>query len=214
VVALGKLHVLTDVELQSTFTHVDLARLALAGGANTIQFRQKTGSTEELIRTAAEIRRLCAKAGAAFIVNDRVDVAWAVEADGVHLGRDDFPIPHARRLLGTDRLIGGSASNLEEARQCVAEGADYVGFGPVYATSSKSDAGPAAGVELLREISAAVPVPVVAIGGIGLANLGDVCRAGAFGVAVISAVCCQPNPKAATRALRDALRDGGDPSRA
>ena len=128
---IGKLHILTDIVLQNRFSHMELAKLAIRGGADTIQFRQKSGSTREMIQVAREVKQVCAENGVTFMVNDRVDVAIASEADGVHLGQDDFPIPLARELLGKGRIIGGSAATLEEARECLSEGADYVGFGPV-----------------------------------------------------------------------------------
>lgn len=196
---------LTDVVLQARFSHLELARRALAGGADAVQLREKGGTTRELIGLAREMAALCRGAGAVFIVNDRVDVTLAAEADGVHLGQSDFPIAMARRLLGPHRIIGGSAATVEEARRCVEEGADYVGFGPVYPTGSKADAAPARGLALLREVVAAVPAPVVAIGGIGVGNAAEVVRAGAHGVAVISAVCCQEDPAEATRRLVEAL---------
>ncbi|MBU2499338.1 MAG: thiamine phosphate synthase [Proteobacteria bacterium] len=202
---IGRLHILTDVVLQSRFTHVDLVRHAIAGGADTIQFRQKSGSTRAMIDAAREMQRLCAEAGVTFIVNDRLDVAIAAEADGVHLGQDDFPIPLARRVLGEDRIIGGSAATVEEARICLSEGADYVGFGPVYLTTSKDDAGPVSGLALLREVVKMIPLPIIAIGGVTAENAPEVMRAGAHGIAVISAVCCQENPEQATRALHQAL---------
>lgn len=201
----GRVHVLTDVVLQARFSHLELARRALAGGADAVQLREKGGTTRELIGLAREMAALCRGAGAVFIVNDRVDVTLAAEADGVHLGQSDFPIAMARRLLGPHRIIGGSAATVEEARRCVEEGADYVGFGPVYPTGSKADAAPARGLALLREVAAAVPAPVVAIGGIGVGNAAEVVRAGAHGVAVISAVCCQEDPAEATRRLVEAL---------
>ena len=202
---IGQLHVLTDTEIQSQYSAVEVARLALSGGADTIQFRQKTGSTRQLIAVARELMRLCEGAGVTFIVNDRVDVALAVEAHGVHLGQDDFPIRLARELLGADRIIGGSASSAEEARACVAEGADYVGFGPIYPTGSKADARPPTGLEGLRSAAASVPVPVIAIGGLDARNTPPVIRSGAHGIAVISAVCCQADPAEAARALHLAL---------
>jgi thiamine-phosphate pyrophosphorylase len=206
---IGNLHVLTDTELQTRYSAVELARLALLGGADVIQFRQKTGSTRQLIAVARELRRLCQEAGVTLIVNDRVDVALAAEAHGVHLGQDDFPIRLARDLLGPDRIVGGSASTADEARSCVAEGADYVGFGPVYPTSSKPDAGTAAGLEGLRSVTSAVPVPVIAIGGLDAGKTPQVIRSGAHGIAVISAVCCQDDPADAARALRRALGTSG-----
>ena len=202
---IGKLHVLTDTDLQSSFSHIELAELAIAGGADTIQFRQKSGETVQLIRIAEQIQALCKRAGACFIVNDRVDVAIASHADGVHLGQGDFPIPLARRLLGEAAIIGGSAGNEEEARKCFLEGADYIGFGPVFPTSSKMDAGPAAGLELLRKIVEQIQLPIVAIGGIHKDNARLVIERGTHGIAVISAVCCEKDPEEATRRLVRAL---------
>lgn len=211
----GRLHVLTDIVLQCRFSHVELTRMAISGGADTIQFRQKTGSTRSMIETAREMQRVCRGAGVAFIVNDRIDVALGSEADGVHLGQEDFPIPLARSLLGEARIIGGSAATLEEAVRCQLEGADYVGFGPVFPTASKADAGPVGGVELLREIVRKCSLPVVAIGGIHEGNLSQVMGTGARGVAVISSVCCREDPEKASQGLCDQLapwrsEHGGD----
>ena len=205
---IGKLHILTDTVLQSRFSHMEITRLAIAGGADTIQYRQKSGSTREMIEIARNMKRLCSEAGVTFIVNDRLDVAIAAEADGVHLGQDDFPIPMARELLGEGRIIGGSAATLDEARKCLSEGADYVGFGPVYPTSSKDDAGPVSGIDILKQVVEIIPLPIIAIGGVGAENIPDVMRAGAHGIAVISAVCCQDDPEEATRALYQALNRG------
>ncbi len=198
---IGRLHVLTDTDLQDCFSHVELAELAIAGGADTIQFRQKTGETIQMIRNAEQIQARCRRAGVSFIVNDRVDVAIASQADGVHLGQGDFPVPLARKLLGEGAIIGGSAGNVEEARKCFLEGADYIGFGPVYPTSSKEDAGPASGLELLRQVVEKIPLPIIAIGGINKDNTLLVKESGAHGIAVISAVCCEKDPEEATRCL-------------
>jgi thiamine-phosphate pyrophosphorylase len=205
---IGKLHILTDVQLQSRYSHTELTRLALAGGADTIQLRQKTGSTREMIEVAQQMKRLCEESGVVFVVNDRVDVALASGADGVHLGQDDFPIPLARELLGEESIIGGSAGTLEEARKCLSEGADYLGFGPVYLTTSKDDAGPVSGLGLLRKVVEAIPLPVIAIGGVDEENTHDVMEAGAHGIAVISAVCCQEYPEQATSALSQVIWGG------
>jgi thiamine-phosphate pyrophosphorylase len=204
------LHVLTDTYLQCRYSHVELARLAIAGGADTIQFRQKGGSTKEMIRIAEEMQALCKQTGVAFIVNDRVDVAIACRADGVHLGQDDFPISLARKLLGDMAIIGGSAGNLEEARACLAEGADYVGFGPVYPTTSKDDAGVASGLALLGQAVEAIPLPIIAIGGIGRNNVRAVMKARVHGIAVISDVCCQEQPEKAARDLRQLMECDAD----
>jgi thiamine-phosphate pyrophosphorylase len=205
---IGRFHVLTDTVLQCRLSHEELAELAIAGGADTIQFRQKQGATREMIRVAQQMQALCKGAGVAFLVNDRVDVAIASHADGVHLGQDDFPIPLARKLLGEEAIIGGSASSMEEARKCLLEGADYIGFGPVYPTTSKEDAGPVGGLDLLKQIVQAIPLPIVAIGGIGRENTPLVMKAGVHGIAVISAVCCQEDPMEAAKCLRRLLESG------
>ncbi len=199
---MGRFQVLTDTCLQTHFSHVELAELAIAGGADTIQFRQKEGSTRQMIRVAEQMQDVCKRAGVTFIINDRVDVAIASHADGVHLGQDDFPIPLARKFLGEEAIIGGSAGSMDEARKCLLEGADYIGFGPVYPTTSKEDAGPAAGLDLLKQIVEAIALPIIAIGGITADNVLPVIKAGAHGFAVISAVCCQNDPAEAARCLR------------
>ncbi|MBI5605480.1 MAG: thiamine phosphate synthase [Deltaproteobacteria bacterium] len=199
---IGRFHVLTDTVLQPRFSHLELAELAIAGGADTIQFRWKSGPTREMIRIAREMQALCREAGVTFIVNDRLDVALASQANGIHLGQDDFPIPLARKILGKEVVIGGSANTLEEARKCFLEGADYVGFGPVFPTSSKEDAGPAGGLDLLAQVVREIPLPVIAIGGIAKSNTLQVIGAGAYGIAVISAVCCQEDPRGAAEAIR------------
>ncbi len=203
---IGRFHVLTDTQLQDRFSHRELVELAITGGADTIQFRQKTGNTREMILAAREMQSLCRKAGVPFIVNDRLDVALAAQADGVHLGQDDFPIPLARKILGEAVIIGGSASTLEEARKCFGEGADYIGFGPVFPTTSKEDAGPVSGLILLEQAVKEIPLPIIAIGGIGLHNARQVMEAGAYGIAVISAVCCQESPKEAAASIRCLLK--------
>jgi len=202
---IGRLHLLTDVVLQSRFSHEELARLGIAGGADIIQLREKGGSTRRMIEVSKRMVAVCSEAGVPLIVNDRIDVALAADADGVHLGQSDFPIPLARELLGKDKVIGGSAATLEEARICLLEGADYIGFGPVYVTGSKADAGPVSGPAVLKQVVETIPLPIIAIGGITADNVAEVMRAGAYGVAVISAVCCQIDPGGATRALREAL---------
>ena len=202
---IGRLHVLTDTELQSHFSHLELTKMAIKGGADTIQFRQKNGSTRDLIETARKMKSLCEETGVTFIVNDRIDVAIAAEAHGVHLGQNDFPIPLARKMKGGKFIIGGSASTLSEALECQEQGCDYIGWGPVFPTDSKADAGPVSGLTLLRQVSAEMKVPVIAIGGINVENIKHVIEAGAYGIAVISAVCCQKKPDVATRQLHQVI---------
>ena len=205
---IGVLHVLTETVLQDRYSHLELARLAIDGGADTIQYRQKAGTTREMIETVKGMQDLCRTAKVALIVNDRVDVAVAAGADGVHLGQEDFPVRLARNLLGPDRIIGVSAGNPDEAFQGISDGADYVGFGPIYATGSKSDAGDPQGLEKLSDMASAFSTPVIAIGGIGIDTASEVVRAGAHGIAVISAVCCQENPEEAARKLMEGVRAG------
>lgn len=206
---IGRFHVITETLLQDRFSHVELTAMALAGGADTIQFRSKSGSTREMIGSATKMKALCSEAGVPLIINDRVDIALAVNADGVHLGQDDFPIPLARKLLGPDAIIGGSAGDIKEAQICLSDGADYIGSGPVYGSGSKSDAGPATGVENIRVIAEKIPLPVIAIGGVTATDIDELLRAGAYGVAVISAVCFDNDPETAALKFRNILNRYG-----
>jgi thiamine-phosphate pyrophosphorylase len=189
-------------------SHVDVARAALQGGAPAIQLREKSVSDRALWELAQELRRLAREHGALFIVNDHVDIAAAVEADGVHLGEDDLPIAEARRILGPDAIVGASVANPQEALSAEAEGADYVSVGPVFATTSKPDAGDAIGVAPIAEIKRTVARPVLAIGGINCENVDAAIAAGADGIAVISAVAEAENMAAATAELLRLVREG------
>ncbi len=160
---------------------------AISAGVRFFQYRDKVGTRRAIYDTALSLAQTAHRAGALFIVNDHTDIAAAVAADGVHLGQDDLPIAQARKLLGKDRIIGISTHSREQAEAAERSGADYIGFGPIYATSTK-DAGAVQGIDNLKIIRQAVGIPVIAIGGINHANVGDVIRAGAGGAAVISAV--------------------------
>ena len=202
---IGRLHVITDSALQLRFTHLELARLALEGGAETVQYRRKDASAREMIAEASEIRALCRRHRAQLIVNDRVDIAIAVDADGVHLGADDLPIALARDLLGGARLIGGSSDDAEEAAALSRHSVDYAGIGPVFATRSKQDTGPVLGLAGLASAVRATTLPLIAIGGISIENIDQVLATGVHGVAVLGAVCLADDPLLATRALRERL---------
>ncbi len=202
---IGILHVITDTTLQSQFTHTQLAELAIAGGADTIQFRQKTGTTRELIEIAAAMQRVCAQRGIPLIINDRADIAQGVGAAGAHFGQDDMPISLGRRIFSTETIIGASARTEEKILTAISQGADYIGFGPIYSTSSKPDAEIAKGLDRLRRMCEIATCPVIAIGGITAQFAADVIRAGAHGIAVISAVCMHPEPQEATSALLSAI---------
>jgi thiamine-phosphate pyrophosphorylase len=187
---------------------VALAAALLAGGARLLQLRLKNASPREVHAAAVAIRRLTRDAGALFLVNDRPDIACAVEADGVHLGQDDLPVAAARRVVGPERLIGVSTHDLVEARAAVAAGADYLGLGPVFATASKPKALAPRGLELVRAVRAEVDRPLVAIGGIMVGTAADVLAAGADAVAMIGALVRAPDPAAAAREVMAALARG------
>lgn len=203
---IGKLHVITDTTIQSRFTHAELAAMAIEGGADTIQFRQKDGSTRELVETAQSVQAVCAEHGVSLIVNDRADIALAVGAAGAHFGQEDLPIAVGRRMLPSEMTIGASARTEEKILESISAGADYIGFGPIYQTSSKPDAERPKGLEALRRMSEVARCPVIAIGGITVETAYQVIRAGAHGIAVISAVCGQADPGAATRHLCDEIQ--------
>jgi thiamine-phosphate pyrophosphorylase len=195
------LYIITIDLPESKRTHIDIARETILGGATIVQLREKTGSTRKILETAYEIRKLTQKAKIPFIINDRLDIAMAVNSDGVHLGQEDMPLNIARKILGKDRVIGISATNLEEAIEAESQGADYLGVGPIFATPSKEDAAEPMGLGGLAEIRKKVKIPIVAIGGISWENMGEVIRAGADGVAVISAIAGAPDMKKATSDL-------------
>lgn len=196
------LYVITDEALSHGLSHVEIARRAVEGGADVIQLRDKGMSGKGLMKCALEIREVTRKAGALFIVNDRLDVALASGADGVHLGQDDIPSSSARAISPPGFIIGVSVGNVEEAIQAERDGADYVGLGPICHTGSKSDAGPACGFDVIASVKKAVSIPVVAIGGLGPQNAGKAIEAGADGIAVISAVVGQADIAGAARRLK------------
>lgn len=176
---------ITDAAL-SRAGNVSDVKNAVAAGVKAIQYRSKNADTKALYEEAMLLRAICKKS--LFLVNDRVDVALAVGADGVHLGQHDFPIVVARRLLGKKKIIGLTVHSLKEALQAQKEGADYVGISPVFATLTKPDAGKPRGFALLRTIRKRLHIPLIAIGGITLENAPGVIRAGADGICAISAV--------------------------
>lgn len=198
--------VITDVSVQRRFSHLQLAELAMRGGASIIQLRDKHLSAKELFALAVAMRTLTQGFGKLFIVNDRADIALAANADGVHLGQSDLPIPAARKILGEDKIIGGTASTLEEALALEREGADYIGFGHIFPTSSKEKSTPPRGLERLREVASAVKIPVMAIGGITIDNAESVLESGAHSLAVISAVAAAESPEKAAAEFARVIR--------
>lgn len=184
-----------------------LAEALVEGGATLLQLRLKAAPTRTLLDAATVIRRLTRAHGVRFLVNDRPDIARAVAADGVHLGQDDLPVAAARRILGLGPLIGVSTHDPDEARAAAADGADYIGVGPIYATTTKTGALAPRGLDLLGRIRSVVSLPIVAIGGITLATGPTVRAAGADTVAMIGDLVRAPDVAARVRAVLAALAD-------
>ena len=198
-----RLYVVLDPAVAGGRSVVEIARQAIAGGATMLQLRDKRSADRDVLAAATAIADLCRTARVPFIVNDRVDIAWASGAAGVHLGHDDLPPAVARRLLGADAIIGMSAGNLDELAAALPARPDYLGVGPMYATRTKSDAGAPVGPAMIRTLREAAPaIPLVGIGGITAENAAAVLAAGADGIAVVSAVVAAKDVESATRALR------------
>ena len=208
-----RLYVITDRLLSCGRSHREVVACAIAGGATCIQLREKDLSTRELYVIAEDLRRLTREKGVTFIINDRLDVALAVGADGVHLGPDDLPLAAARRLMPPEMILGASAGNLKEALEAQRMGATYLGVGSVFATATKADAGEPIGPEGLSYICHRVSIPVVGIGGINASNARSVMEAGAAGVAVISSVVAASDIASAAKELFEILEQFGATSK-
>lgn len=195
------LYLVTDPVLCGSRGVEGTCRLALRAGVGTLQFRDKNASTRELISMAVILRDLCRDHGALFIVNDRVDVAMAIGADGVHVGQNDMPVHLARKILGAHSIIGASVRSPGEAVLAYEEGADYVAANLIFPTDTKTDLGEPLGIEAISELKKASPLPLVAIGGINPSNVDAVREAGADGIAVVSAIMAAEDVTAAVRTL-------------
>ncbi len=196
------LYLITDARLSLGRPHRLVVQAALEGGATMVQYREKDAGTRRMIEEATELHELCAARGVPLIINDRVDIALAINAEGVHVGQDDMPAALVRKLIGPHKLLGVSAANPEEALAAISDGADYLGVGAVFATGTKADAGNPIGVEGLRQVARASSIPVVGIGGINASNAARVIQAGAAGVAVISAIVGSQNVEHAAREIK------------
>ncbi len=199
-----RLYVVADTALCGTRTVVATILSAVRGGATAVQVREPLATTRQLCQLAEIVHHALAGTGVPLLVNDRLDVALAVGAEGVHLGQSDLPATWARRIAGPDLLVGLSVSNLEQtaaANALPAGTVDYLGVGPVFATLTKPLAAPALGLELTARLAAGASLPCVAIGGIHTGNAAQVRATGVDGIAVVSAVCAAPNPEAAAAAL-------------
>jgi len=199
------LHVLTDPVLARGRSHGEIAAAALRGGADVIQLRDKDLDLVRLVEAGHALRAVVHDAGKLLVINDHVEVARQVNADGVHLGPEDLPLGQARELWPWPKILGASARTPERALLLEAQGADYLGVGPVFGTKTKGNAPPPIGLDTVTLLAKAVKIPVIGIGGIDAGNAAQVIRAGAAGVAVISSVVGAPDVEAAARGIRRAL---------
>jgi thiamine-phosphate diphosphorylase len=203
---LWRLYVITDPKASRGRTHLQVAEAAIVGGADVLQLRDKEASSGRLYRVALQLRKLTRDAGIPFIVNDRLDIALAVDADGVHVGQADLPASVARNIMGPGRLLGVSVDTVEEAVLAEKAGADYLGVGPVFeARGTKPDAGLPLGVERIALIRRSCGLPIVAIGGINAENARTVREAGADAAAVISAIVAADDIAHAARRMKRIL---------
>ena len=197
---------ITDSKLSRAGNFNDVS-MAVACGVSVVQYRNKNAKTREMYEEAVCLREICRDT--LFLINDRVDIALAVNADGVHLGQSDMPCGVTRKLLGVEKIIGITVHNLAEAVQAESIGADYLGVSPIFQTATKPDAGKPAGISLIEEIRAIVDIPLIAIGGIDHSNAIDVIRAGADGLCAISSVVAKEDVKAEIKKFQDSFRAFG-----
>lgn len=200
-----RLYVVTDRIAARSRSLVDIVEQAIEGGATMVQLREKNAPTDEVIAVGRALHVITKKHGIPLIVNDYVDVALAVDAEGVHVGMSDIPVYWTRRMVGRGKIVGASAVNVAEAIKAMREGADYIGAGPVFKTTTKKDAGEPIGLAGLSAIVKAVSIPVVGIGGITASNVASVMATGAAGIAVISAVVGAAEPGEAAKELSTIL---------
>ena len=196
------LYLVTDRKLSRKRSSEEIVGAAVRGGVTCVQLREKHCSTREFIRAARSLQPILHRYNIPLIINDRLDVALAVGADGLHLGQSDMHIGDARRLAGKQMIIGISAENLDDAIIAEQEGADYIGISPVFATDTKTDTAAPLGLEGIRRIRKAVNIPLVGIGGINMSNAREIFSAGADGVAVVSAIVAADCPETATAELK------------
>jgi thiamine-phosphate pyrophosphorylase len=199
------LYLVTDRRLARARSLEDLVGAALRGGVTAVQLREKECATREMVDLARALKAILAPAGVPLVIDDRVDVALAACADGVHIGQSDMDYRDARRLLGEDAIIGLSVETPEQAERATALDVDYLGVGPVFATLTKTDAAPAWGIEGLAALRRRSRHALVAIGGINRENAQAMIQAGADGIAVVSAICAADDPEQAARELRAAI---------
>lgn len=200
------LYALTDHGLSNGRDVIEVVNAMLLAGIKIIQYREKEKKSGLMLKECQEIRRLTLEAGACFIVNDHVDIAMLCDADGVHVGQEDLPVPEVRRLIGPEKIIGLSTHNPEQARAAVSLGADYIGVGPIYATQTKKDVCAPVTLQYLDWVAANTTLPFVAIGGIKRHNIAEVVRHGAVCCALVSEIVSAPDIPQRIRELREAMQ--------
>lgn len=205
------LYLVLDSDLCREHTMVKTTRAALRGGVTMVQLRDKTASTDAMIKVGHQLMAVLAGSGVPLIVNDNIDVALAINADGLHIGQDDMPASIARQKLGKDKILGLSVEDPTALRTADPALVDYIGLGPVFATSTKPGHKPAIGFDGLAHLARQSPLPSVAIGGLKQEHVSAVFAAGARGLAVVSAICGQPDPELATRILATAISTASAP---
>jgi thiamine-phosphate pyrophosphorylase len=199
------LYLILDPELVGGRLLMEVAEEAIAGGVTAVQLRDKRGSARQFLELARRLKELTSRFHLPLIVNDRLDIALAARAEGIHLGQEDLPAAEARAIAGSGMILGVSVSCPEEAREAERSGASYVGLGSIFPTASKTDAGRPLGTDAIAAVCRAVQIPVVAIGGIGVENVAEVIARGAAGVAVISAILQAADPRRAAQELRRSI---------
>jgi thiamine-phosphate pyrophosphorylase len=196
------LYLVTDRGLSLGRSNLEIIRAGVAGGVTMVQLREKDATTREFFEEGLKIREFLGEHNIPLIINDRLDIALALDADGIHVGQDDMPVAVARRILGEGKIIGASVFTPAEAREAEAAGADYLGLSPIFITSTKPDLTAQLGIDGIAPIRQAVRIPVVGIGSMNVGNAFAAVRAGLDGVAVVSAVCSHRDPEAAARAIK------------
>ena len=203
---LPRLYVILDAGLLTT-SHLAFTEEMAKAGVRLLQYRNKQAASAAPLRDARELAEVCAARGMTFLVNDRADVAVLAGADGVHVGQDDLPIEHARKVVGAEKWVGVSTHNVEQFRRAADSSADYIAFGPIFSTTSKDNPDAVVGTEMLRQVRLITTKPIVAIGGITLERAREVVDAGADSVAVISGIMKAENPRARARQYLETLAD-------
>ena len=195
-------YLVTDHRNTNDEEFLNIIEEAIKGGTTIVQLREKTASTKEFYQLALKVKEITSKYDVSLLINDRIDIALAVDSDGVHIGQDDMPADIARKIIGKDKILGVSASTVAEAKKAEADGADYIGSGAIFPTSTKDDAD-SVSIEDLKEIVSSIDIPVVAIGGITLENASLLKDTGIAGFSVVSAIMSADNPKEASQKLKE-----------